>query len=239
MIQLNVPPFAMPLFVTVGTSALTNDRVGIVPPKTSNETLRGQIDEYLADSTKVKGHPDSYKNLMEALYDAHHKLWSQPANFLSGKGPASRRIHRATSAELWSTYKIALARPDLKLDGIVLLASDTTEGNFAARLNQSVMKSPEYQAKLNWGRLPVALETVEGLDAEVNNPQVALKTLIDHHHKSKKKVRLNITGGYKGLAAHIGELTFTNHYNYFYLHESLLEPFFVRDGNVDSTGGDW
>lgn len=237
---MKIGSFGTPLFVTVGTSGLTNERIGLVPPVTSNEVLLGQVGEYLADTTKVKERPDSYRMLMDDLCTAHRLLWGQPAEFLSGAGPAGRRNHRATSAELWSTYKLAQWLPELGIDGIVLISSDTGDGKFAARLNQAVIRSREYLARLPWRLLGVEIEIVEGLDARVKNPAEALQALFKKHTDGAL-VRINLTGGFKGLAAHIGELAGTNDYHYFYLHESLLEPFFVltNPSTVSSNGCNW
>lgn len=240
---MKVPPFACPLFVSVGLSALTNDRIGLVPPKTNNQTLRDQVADYLADTTTVKAHPESYKTLADDLYEAHRAFWSKPAEFYSGKGPAGRRVQYATSAELWSTYRLARRAPKIPFDGIVLLVSDTTEGRFAARVNERVMKSDEYRGRLNWVRLGVTSEVVSGLDAKVSDTPLILMKLIGEYHPTHQGVRINITGGYKGLAAHIGELSYWKKYHYYYMHESLAEPdVFVRPGfenGVSPTAEDW
>jgi len=218
------------LFVTVGTSAIHNNRIGLAGPRT-NEALLQAVAEFDADATKVKWEKGPYWRLFDQLFEAHIQAWRNPPDFFLDRSDVlSQRNYRTTSAELLSTYLMARTVPHLRdTSRVVLLASDTPAGIFAAELNRVVMQSDEYRARMGWANYQVRLEVVTDLDGKVTNSFREVRSLIASCAKEAGggQVRINVTGGFKGFVATLGILAGKENYNLYYMHESLLQPFFI------------
>ena len=228
------------LFVTVGTSALTNERIGLVDQR-DNSALVKAVRDYREDQTKRKGEIGPYQHLFMELLEAHAAAWRKSNDFFLRKdGLPNSRNYRATSAELLSTFLLArLATQIPPIEKLVLFASDTAEGMFAAELNRQVFQTPQYWEKVGVRDYQVYVERVDGLDDRIGSPGHVVQALIDKHCATGK-VRINVTGGYKGFAALLGYLAAKRQYHLFYLHEALLRPAFLKNGDVTEVpGGDW
>lgn len=230
------------LFVTVGTSAITNELLGTLNGK-DNSALREAVQDYESDATKLNGQMGRYGGLFSDLVRANREFWQTDPGVLK-RWIAEKRFFRATSAELLSTYLLCKKR-EFFGEHLVLLASDTPEGWLAARVNQSVFHSIEYQERL--GFRPLArIETVAGLDKEPAAWFDEIGQVITNEGRGQAFYRVNLTGGYKSVALALGYHAARNpgnpKYHLYYLHESLNVPLFLVEGKLESEGedvGDW
>ena len=227
-----------PLFVTVGTTALTNAGIGSKNGR-PNSAIREHLARFLGDPEKPARGYGPHRRLAEDLIEAHVQAWRKPELL------RNRKRYRTTSAELLSTYLGATAS-DFPLDGIVLLCSDTPTGKFAAEINREVMLTLEYRRALRpeMDFLEVQVGVIPGLDAKAANFSSAVREVVTGWAPAVEKVRINITGGYKSLAATLGIVAAQDErYRLYYLHESLdvlvyLNPRAGTGGDT-APGGDF
>jgi len=208
------------LFVTVGTSTLTNARIGKCPNNRDNSRLRKASENYLADVDKV---PTRWDSLRRELIAAHLNYWEQARPYVREK-----RNYLETSAELISTYRLfdylREDNPNLAFDRLVLLESATPEGQFSASVVKAVMESEKYD-------VPVAKEDIDvaeipGLDKQFVELFTVVPTLV-RDLSAGGSAYFNVTGGYKGVATVIGMLAKAKFYQVYYQHEREHFPMFL------------
>ena len=221
-----------PFFVTVGTTALTNEGIGSADGS-PNSILQDRVNSFLGDPVKPALGYGAHRRLAEELIRSHVIAWQTPGRF------EDRKRYRTTSAELLSTY-LATRAPGFELDGIVLLCSETEEGRFAAEINRDVMRTSEYRRALrpDLDFLEVQVAVIYGLDANTADfTEVTRETVKAWLPAAKDvKVRVNITGGYKSLAATFGIVAvLDSRYRLFYMHESTEVLMCINPEN--RTGG--
>ena len=216
------------LFVTVGTSAIHNELLGTLDGR-DNQALRDAALRYLDDPDKPTEDMGRYGSLFGDLCHANLEFWRNDFETVR-KWIQERRYFRATSAELLSTY-ILRRESKLEFKRVVLLASDTPDGLMAARINQSVMHSSEFQEKVQWSLTSVDCKTVPGLDKGLGSWFEEIPKVVAEAGRDQERYRVNITGGYKGIALAFGYLAREESkppYSLYYLHESLSEPMFIN-----------
>jgi putative CRISPR-associated protein (TIGR02619 family) len=201
----------------VGTSALTNKDIGRAPNNRDNRALSKDVDAFLVAPNQTA---PMWTRLRRRLEEAHEDFWTSSTQSLS-----LNEIYQ-TSAELTSTqalqqvlakeFQLNLAELRKRLR-VVLLASDTDEGELAAHINRTVMQ--------NVWKLPlVATVRVVGLSkVSAANPHGELTTLLKTHFDKNPDATtvFNITGGFKGAVVQV-VLTAAGKQNayVFYQHES-------------------
>jgi putative CRISPR-associated protein (TIGR02619 family) len=211
-----------PLYVTVGTSAIVNTEIGTVVLGKSNASLRKAVESFLADPDDWKDQSGVWSQLQDDLVEAHEEFWTLTPGRI--ENPDN---YRQTSAELISTYLLLrlLARRGLIYDRIVLLASATAEGRFAAQVNRRVFQSAAYSQRADQGWANVEVLVVRGLTGSSENMIEELPPILARGPDTV--VRINMTGAYKGLAAALGFLAAdikVPRLHLFYLHEESQEP---------------
>lgn len=197
------------LFITVGTTALSAERVGerMSGEADSPAAVREAAQRYLDDPETITECEE--RELFGRLLRAHRAFWSElrAAQFF----PAKEGL-RETSAEMTSTYVLTHTTEEIerfhsKRDRFVLLASDTKEGKLAARINSRLLHEFVFDppcrcaaaedAPAGCEKAPV--EVVEGLEAGAFNADVSsnVSAILDKDWGGRLPM-CNITGGYKG-----------------------------------------
>lgn len=228
------------LFVTVGTSAIQNDLLGALDGK-NNQVLLQDVQRYLNDRAKPEEGVGRYGGLLRDLERAHLDFWGHDKATID-RWIDGGRYYRATSAELLSTYILRRTK-EINFRSAVLLYSQTPEGYLAAVVNQSIMHSLSFKEKMGWHFLEnVIKEPIPGLDKGRDKWFNHLPEIIQKFGTGEKRYRVNITGGYKGLAFAFGWLAQkaakeqTTPYHLYYLHESLQIPMFFNErGDVSAA----
>jgi putative CRISPR-associated protein (TIGR02619 family) len=206
------------LFITVGTSALTND-VGRAPDDRDNGALKTEIQRYFAAPQKDE---QRWSRLRSDLIDAHSRYWQADARYTNDP-----RHFLYTSAELTSTVflvrSLQAKEPANAPERLVLLSSDTPEGWLAAGVNESVLREL-------FSKLTVERRKVSGLDVRFRDTQTALNTVFDEYRlQANDHVIINITGGFKGTIPFLTHFARTHAWELYFQHESqdsaVLLPF--------------
>ena len=211
------------LFATVGTSSLKNALVGTVGGR-DNSVLRKEAGNYLRDPEKS---PERWTALRDHLIEAHEAYWDMPQEYAAN--PAN---YYQTSAELISTFQmfalLAARHPGRTIRRIVLLASATPEGRFAAEVVLGVMQSPKYHIPLSKDH--IGIHPIPGLDKQFVDLSEVVPAMVREYRPdpSQGLVHFNVTGGFKGTAVVIGMLAAEHGYALFYQHESLHIPIFIN-----------
>jgi len=232
------------LFVTVGTSAITNhelwDTNGDLPPDLPQdgnwgELIRGAEAACVKDmfhnrkvewKTVAKKVEAVFTPFEEALTDLHRKFW--------GKTNHHKREHRRrTTAETISTWLAGAAH---RMDGgqlqanedkVVLVVSRTCIGQMAGRINQALFREHLFEGE---GERKVVIETVDDLRLEGIHEEAGeaaslseqMRRIFDGHAGSQCRTPIfNITGGFKGLIPAITVICREGGRTMLYLHESM------------------
>jgi CRISPR/Cas system-associated protein Csm6 len=201
------------LFVTVGTTAVGNPRIG--------DTHLNQIaQQYLKvpDERFAELH-----ELEEKLVSAHSDFWRE----MKGKELVPDDFDR-TSAELTSTMR--LTQQQQSITGIILLGSETTEGKLATAVNHAVLSRI-------WKGGQVLKDIVPGLEKRFTKVTPAIERILkDRGAPSASRVHFNITGGFKGVIPSITYLAVQHPgWSVFYQYQGLntaTEVFFSVDGSA-------
>ena len=216
------------LVVTVGTSALTAEKLG--KGWSGQDAMLKSRNRYLEEKDSDRPQKEKDDGLFHQVVKAHrHNL--------------NRKFHRSfaidplmSSAEMASMALLLLevgGLPglfDATRDRMVLITSDTEEGKFCARVNARLLH--EYLTKCRCGETfqkweatcpAILLRYVKGMEAkkEFVETQPALATILQEFTQGKTDYFYNITGGYKGA---IPALTWIAVQDFpgpmFYLHAS-------------------
>jgi len=175
------------LFVTVGTSALDNPEVGQAPDRRDNKTLRGDLDRYRRSADKSL---ERWSKLLGDVVQAHKRYWEQAQFYI-----LNWENRKQTSAELTSTMSLlrdATEHGFRPPDKLVLLASDTEEGELAAKVNEAVFRTLH-----PW--MTFAVSRVKNLNVKFADFTRSIEGLVNEHQESgADRVVFNVTGGYKG-----------------------------------------
>jgi CRISPR/Cas system-associated protein Csm6 len=215
------------LIVTVGTSAIFNEEIGLVEPNRSNHDLRLLIKDYERSSDKSIA---INKNVLDSLVRAHAQFWAKPETY---KNTKNKRQRRQTSAELLSTYHLFTHQKAVP-ERVYLLASGTEEGFLAAEVVRQIMISA-------WGWKTVAVESVEKMHQkkaqEANQVHQNLIDCIDKtwNLKNESDVTINFTGGYKGTIPVLTRLASERGWPLFYQHEDNPESQIITFLKGDET----
>jgi putative CRISPR-associated protein (TIGR02619 family) len=216
------------LFITCGTSALTN----LTGPQTDTTApqLAADLSGYL-DTPKVQKDDFAVRQrLLERLKKAHAAFWDTPAWF------SNPRKYRKTSAELISTHALgeSFKQHGYKVSRIVMLRSDTPEGELAANVNMHFLSHHQH-FKTMFASAQRQLKKIDGWDARfVENlhesiEQIALaeRTGLDEFRPNGIIVYFNITGGFKGAIPAITALGMKHCWRLYYQHETLSTSVFI------------
>jgi putative CRISPR-associated protein (TIGR02619 family) len=208
------------LFITVGTTALTASDLGKVK---NHEPLRRKAKHFLenSDQRKREQMTDEFR---DELVKAHS---------LHPPGIEYLRHPYRTSAEMTSTYWLLQDdEPDLPGpfhhdggDRLVLLASDTPEGELCAKVNAVLMSKLFFGCRCSQAECAaVKTHTIKGLEAsQMAGPIKIRKKIAEIMHPYAEASRyFNITGGFKGAVPAIADLCATefNPCPIFYQHET-------------------
>jgi putative CRISPR-associated protein (TIGR02619 family) len=208
------------LFVTVGTSTLTNSRVGKCPNNRDNSSLRKASENYLADTEKI---PSRWDSLSKELIEAHLRYWEQPGPYIRNKDN-----YLETSAELISTYRLfdylKEDNPNLLFEKVILLESATKEGQFSAGVVKAAMKSDRYEIPV--AKQNIDVKTIPGLDKKFVELFTVVPELV-REVTAGGSAYFNVTGGYKGVATVVGMLAKAKFYQVYYQHEREHFPMFL------------
>lgn len=219
------------LFVTVGTSALTNRGIGKPPNGRDNTALQEQMRRYQEGKNKDFGR---WGRLFEDLVAAHLKYWELGDEFVS-----NRYNFLQSSAELTSTYCLFRDQgPGFSVDRLVLLPTDTPEGWMASKVVLAVMKNPKYDIRV--AKDQIVEETIPGLESDMQELAEGLESAIRKHSPSDHDQRwVNVTGGLKGTSMMLGRLSAEHHYTIYYQHETLDSPVYMRDLRTSGSRAVW
>jgi len=187
------------LFVTVGTTAIGNPNIG-------DSILTGLSSTYLKKPGREKKAYAEQQDLKSKLVAAHVAFWKG----FEGRYPSVDDFD-GTSAELTSTMALVQHHPSI--NRIVLLSSDTPEGELATEINDGVL--PQI-----WKRGEVVEKTVPRLESGFTTITPELeKILVEYAAGSAECVHFNVTGGFKGVIPSITYLAMQHpgwriHYQY-------------------------
>jgi len=199
------------VFVTTGTSAITNEHIGTVT-KSDKSSLRPQVKLYLQDPTKK---PERWTTLQNQLIQEHKSYWDQTKEYVE-----SKRNFLRTSAELVSTV-LFVRQMGLAPRCIVLISSDTEDCWMAAQVNAAVMAPLFPEAK-------VVAERIPDLTLDFNLLKGALETVVNKYHRNENDpAYINITGGFKGTVALMTLLALRGGWKLFYQHDTRDEPVLI------------
>lgn len=214
------------LFVTVGTSAITNERIGAVENR-DNSALRDAVRRYMQDPTKSS---TMYNRFQGVLVLEHLRVWTKgppyamdPKHFLEG------------AAELTSTACLMdmLAKEGLApVKEIVLLVSETPEGELAGRVLEAVMRDPVYPAGA--ASVKVSMVRVPGLESGPFTLIDNLLARIRPYRGENEHAYFNLTGSYKGTAVLIGMRALKQKFRLYYQHEKSTSGVFLNDDGTPS-----
>jgi putative CRISPR-associated protein (TIGR02619 family) len=228
------------LFITVGTSALTARKLGegigtFASGASSGEKLRQDIARYLSSQSKALDESDLFKRIVQA----HQVVWkgTQPktGHLIPDGLSIGDQIDR-TSAEMTSTYFLRMT--NAVSEGflgrnwrVILLASSTPEGQFAAHVNACLLHDFLLPSPCNCTcdlsetckKNRVEVKIVPGLDAKNFNGNTSQNLLDLLDINRAEQVICNITGGFKGTIPIISVWASRHGYPLFYQHEKARE----------------
>jgi len=201
------------LFVTVGTTAIRNPKIG--------DTHLSQIAQHY-----LKAPDERFAQLHELeqkLVAAHSDFWRN----LKGREISPDDFDR-TSAELTSTMR--LTQQQQSITSIILLGSETTEGKLATAVNHAVLSRI-------WKGGQVFENIVPGLEKRFTKVTPSIEKILEGRGASSaSRVHFNITGGFKGVIPSITYLAMQHQgWSVFYQYEGLntaAEVFFSGDGSA-------
>jgi hypothetical protein len=219
------------LFVTVGTSGLTNPGIGKAPNGRDNTALQAEILRYKQDRNKDAGR---WAKLDRDLVAAHKAYWGMPDRFTT-----SPFNYLQTAAELTSTHcLIRDVGSKYPFDKIVLLPTATADGRMASKVVLEVMRSPEYGIPLN--KDSIIEEPIPGLEKDIEKLAAGLREAVWKHSQFAVDKRfLNVTGGFKGTSLMLGRLSADNNYRIYYQHETLDAAVYMRDLSTSGSPDVW
>lgn len=190
------------LFVTVGTTALTNPGIR----RDGDTTLLSEVAVWMTDH---KDNPEVQRQLgahyKPQLVEAHMRYWkSKPPGDI-----------KETSAELTST-ELLIEKLHRPLEAIYLLSSNTPPGELSAEINKELLR------ELHPG---LAIETciVDGLDAQFIDPTPPLRKIMEPRANGRPAY-VNITGGFKGTVPSLAYISAQHDWLLYYQHETLDKP---------------
>jgi len=205
------------LLITVGTSAITNSKIGCAPGNIDNRALMDRVSNFRA-LPEAKKNMDLHKNLFDELLAGHRGFWAARPEYTRAMGN-----RRRTSAELVSTDLMMRRGSRWQPERVALLHSASNEGRFAAMLNQRIMQEL-------WGAVAVEIREIAGLDENLNEVDENLRTCLTDTIRlaSADDVYLNFTGGYKGVIPFLTVLAFQRNWKLFYLHEESQDAIEIK-----------
>jgi hypothetical protein len=205
------------LYVTVGTSAITNAGIGKPPDGRDNTTLQGDMRLYREDKRKDFGR---WGKLFDDLVAAHIRYWEMPEDY-----SINPYNFLQSSAELTSTY--CLFR-EMAFDKLVLFPTATPDGKMASRVVLEVMKSTPYGVRVAKDR--IIEEPIPGLETDMKTLGAGLRAAIGKHSLSRHDERyVNVTGGFKGTSLMFGRLSKEMDIEVYYQHETSHAPIPMQD----------
>jgi CRISPR-associated protein (Cas_APE2256) len=126
---------------------------------------------------------------------------------------------------LWKYLDVNNERPEKA----ILLASDTNEGEAAARINRAALQE----------LLPgtgFEVRRVDGLDARPRSPTDALNAAIKSAGVGPAdKVIINITGGYKSTIPSLTYLAVRHKWQLWFLHETVDQGVMLKYGATETA----
>jgi len=210
------------LFVTVGTTALSATNLGAHVE--GGADLREEAAAFLNGTEPA---PDFFQRVLAA----HQAFWRS--------GLSVRENRFDTSAEMASSWYGLRVQAGEKLispqgdriflfepgrDRIVLLASDTPQGKFCARVNESLMREFVFSRPCTDVE-STCVEVIKGLEAREHGFACQIVDSIEEiwsRHAGASETIVNITGGFKGT---VPALTWrcerTENCSMFYTHDSM------------------
>ena len=205
------------LYVTVGTSAITNPGIGKPPDGRDNTVLQGNMRLYREDKRKDFGR---WGKLFDDLVKAHVRYWEMPEDYTTNPYNFVQ-----SSAELTSTY--CLFR-EISIDKLVLLPTDTPDGRMASRVVLEVMQGSPYIKRV---AIPsIVEEPIPGLETDMSKLAAGLRAAILKHDLSRHDTRyVNVTGGFKGTSLMFGRLSTELDCEIYYQHETSHAPIHMQD----------
>lgn len=206
------------LYVTVGTSGITNGGIGRPPDGRDNTTLQGDMRLYREDKRKDFGR---WGKLFDDLVKAHARYWEMPEAYTT-----SPYNFPQSSAELTSTYCLFREMP---FDKLVLFPTATPEGEMASKVVLEVMKSTPYGVRVAKDR--IVEQPIPGLERDMDKLDAGLREAIAKHDSlSRHDERyVNVTGGFKGTSLMFGRLSKELDLEVYYQHETSHAPIHMRD----------
>ena len=213
------------IFATVGTSALTNQKIGdvVVRDKTavvvreSGAQLRSDVRTYLEAAPQVRVRRAAELDLEQRLTEAHVAYFRQ--KFSACLDPKNYPMSAAELTSMPALLEAIKGRGET-LQLLVLLASDTPAGKLAARVVQHVLTTP---ACFQLAPATVELKPVPGLNETFQNQFERLSSALDEqvgHVAPPRRVYINLTGGFKGTVPFLTQLAWNRGYALYYQHEA-------------------
>ena len=243
------------VFVTVGTSAITNrelwEKNGTLPAtldpagnwgKVIGDDEKAAVEEKTRNNKRIKwedieAHVRAiHADFEKALTDHHRKFWET--------SPHHKREHpRRTSAEAMSTW---LAGAAASMDGgplkagedqVVLLVSRTCVGQMAGRINGALFREFLFVGD---GERSVSTKVIGDLQFEgivddgcegMSLSSQVRKIYADHTTNNGRTPLVNITGGFKGVIPAISVICADAGTTMLYLHDSMKGVVRLRFAN--------
>ena len=204
------------VFATVGTSALTNRKIGDVVGKEHGGSLRNAASDYLDAEVGRRAHLARLSNLQQDLVESHAAYCRQEFRICLDPKQFS-----GSAAELTSMPGLlaAIEERGERLVRVVLIASGTPEGQLAAEVIRSVLMQPEC---FQLAPATVEVERVIGLDETFRDQYARLQEVVSRQIEqagAPERVYLNLTGGFKGTVPFLTMIAREQGYALYYQHE--------------------
>jgi putative CRISPR-associated protein (TIGR02619 family) len=203
------------LFVTVGVSAI-RDRMIDDPAEDKLRELLKRLKS--AD-------PADWPEARPGLIKWHRSRWAERTSVDDG------RLVLRTSAELLTTAKILRQlyelSPACDVARVILLASNTPDGQFAAEVNREVMQSPEYAPVKPMPAVAIELIPAPSSQSVETLSDCILKAVNRHRDSENDRVIFNITGGFGGVNTLIGMQAVHYGYRLCYQHQTMQQPVYI------------
>jgi CRISPR/Cas system-associated protein Csm6 len=192
------------LVVTVGTSAIYNKDIGKRLGSNKQTELKLAIERYRGSTHKKRTDNEA---LFKSLVQEHKDYWS-----------LTDKTATQTSAELLSTPEIL---KEVRPADILLVSSDTDEGDFAAQINREALPTIVPGVKVDSLRLA-------GLDVGGANPFEGVfvelgRQISSRYRDETHRIAFNVTGGFKGTVLFVGALALERGWRVYYRHEDMQE----------------
>lgn len=224
-------PESFLLFVTVGTSGLTNPEIGARLSDGPATKLLGAIAKYFKQDTRDEAEESALRG---QLFDCHSHYWNETEAYRR-----SPKWFKQTSAELVSSARLlaVLRNEGHSVGRIVMLSSATDEGRMAAALNARLLK--EHNTLKGLHNADVEHQEVPRLEAEFIEIVPAIDAIVQNKLSQstvatgvEPRIIFNITGGFKGVIPSIVIAAFRHDAFLYYQHESRGTSYYVefKDG---------